>query len=128
MHAIKGTHVTVILQFDLLYVLIVSYHIGMYIFIWTNALDQQQPMQLEANYIYDGMFPVSPFPGHGRYLAFLAQKLYLLSSQHCEYPNAVTSLANTIYNSISKIYINSLQLMQWKRAQYCQGRSEWAHP
>jgi len=62
------------------------------------------------------------------YLAFLGQKLYRLSSRHREYPNAVTSLANTIYNSIPKIYINSLQLMQQKRAQYRQGRSELAHP
>ena len=97
----------------------------MYIFIWAITLDQQHRAQLEAHYIYDGTFFDSPFPGHGRYLAFLSQNLYRLSSQHHEYPTMVTSSANAIYNPIPQICI---QLMQRKRAQYCHGRTELAHP
>jgi hypothetical protein len=98
----------------------------MYFFIWDNALDQQQRAQLEANHIYDGMSPVSHY-FTGYLCHFLAQKLYRLS-RHCEYPNAVTSLANSIYNSIPKTYIDSLQLMQQKFAQYSRERRILAHP
>jgi hypothetical protein len=92
----------------------ISYHIGMYIFMWANSLDQQQCTQLEANYIYDGTFPVSSISRTWKIFGFLSLNLYRLSSQHHKYPNAVTSLANTIYNSIPKIYIDSLQLCNGK--------------
>ena len=100
----------------------------MYIFIWANTRPILSTNCTARSWRHTTFMMVRFLSvGHSRYLAFLSQNLYRLSSRHHEYPTMVTSSANlnAIYNSIPQICI---QLMQRKRAQYCHGRTELAHP
>jgi hypothetical protein len=71
----------------------------------------------------------SPLSAHFLgYVSFLSPESTLLIFPVSRHPNAITSLANRIYNSIPKASIESLQLIHQERAQYNERRIGLTHP